>query len=480
MASKNISFSSIPGGIKKPGIYIEQDISQANRTLPSTARKMLIIAQRLAAGNIAELVPYQPFSEADVIAASGFGSMAHLMYRTAAKMNPNADITIITLADNGAGTAAAGTFTITGPATSAGSIRIYIGDQYVDVPIASGNSATDVAVAIKNAINLKTDLPVTSGNVAGVNTVTALHKGLCGNDIGLGYALTGAAGITCAIVAMSNGATNPVLQNALNVVAGTRYHVIVTPFNNQTDLGTLKTHISTLSGPLEKKFCRGIYAMTGALATATTLGGQVNYQRIDWVYVRDTAATQQQLISWQLAAGIAAGLIADPDPAGPVKNMDVSAIVSNPAIADRLTRQEQETVLAGGGGPIEVGPGEATRLVRLPTSYILDANNAPVFIDVHQIVGMDYVADAAISDISAKMPKKIIKEGSPTAKQILTNIVLDTAYKCQEAGVLTGVTDYKDQFLVEEDLQNVGQMDIMMPSPVVKGSYVVAVKQVLY
>ena len=63
---------------------------------------------------------------------------------------------------------------------------------------------------------------------------------------------------------------------------------------------------------------------------------------------------------------------------------------------------------------------------------------------------------------------------------MLKNIVLATAYKCQQLGVLTGVTSYKDQFLVEEDLTNVGQMNILMPSPVVDGLYVTAVKQVLY
>lgn len=479
MASKSVSFSQIPGGIKKPGIYIEQDTSLASHALPSTARKVLIIGQRLAAGTIAEKVPKQIFSEAEAATYFGAGSLAHLMARAAITRNPYIDLTVITLVDAVAGVAAAGMFTITGPATSAGTIRIWIGDQYVDAAIADDDTETAIAAAIVAAITAKADLPVTAGNVAGVVTVTAKNKGLCGNEIGLGYELTGAAGVACVIVAMAEGATNPALADALAPVYPTRFHIIVTPFNNQTDLGTLKTHIESVSNALEQRGAIGVYATTAALASATTLAGQVNSIRIAGAYVRYTASTQKKTPSFQIAALAAAGLSAIPDIAEPIKNMDMTG-VALPAIADRFSRTEQETCLAGGVSPVEVGPGEAMRLVRMPTTYTTDPNSQTVFVDIHKITGMDYVRDAAISDLSAKAPKKIIKEGSPTTVDILRNIVRDVAYRCQEAGVLTGVTSYKDQFLVEEDLQNVGQMNILMPSPVVEGLYVVAVKQILY
>src|SRR5574341_1455959 len=65
MASKDITFSPIPGSLKKPGTYMEQDTSLASRALPSTARRILIIGQRLATGTIAQAIPMQIFSEAD-------------------------------------------------------------------------------------------------------------------------------------------------------------------------------------------------------------------------------------------------------------------------------------------------------------------------------------------------------------------------------------------------------------------------------
>lgn len=570
-ASANISFDQVPAGIKKPGIYMEQDLSLASHALPSMARKVLVIGQRTGAriepeifqggtlddmtskgtytattvkkfrvkvsatgtpdmmqwsadngttwsvasgvtttdtalvsgvsvswaattghavddewrfnaypaASVAAETPTQIFSDGAAGTAFGQGSLAHLMARAAVQRNPYLDLTVVAL-DDAAGIAATGTITITETATAAGTIRVYVGDQYADATIALSDTPSAVAVKIANAIAAKSDMPVTATNAAGVVTFTAKNLGLCGNDIGLGYTLTSGIGTTATVVAMASGATNPTLQDALDAVYSTRYHLIVTPYNNQTDLATLKTHVEGVSNALEQRGTVGFYATTGTLAAADILAAQVNSQRITGSFVRYTAGTtQKQTPSWKVASIVAAGIAADPDVSNPVKNLAMT-YAATPTGADRLSRTEQETALASGVSPCEVGPGEALRLVRMPVTYTADANSQTVFLDVHKVFGMDYVRDAAISDLSAKAPKKIIREGSLTTIQILRNIVLDVAYRCQEAGVLTGVTSYKDQFIVEEDLANVGQMNILMPSPVVDGLYVVAVKQVLY
>jgi phage tail sheath gpL-like len=570
-ASANISFDQVPSGIKKPGIYMEQDLSLASRALPSMARKVLIIGQRTGArvepaiyqagtlddmvsagtytgtaarryrvkisatgtpdqmqwstdngatwsvasnvtttattlssgvtvswaastghalndewrfavypaGTTAQAVPTQVFSDNAASASFGVGSLAHLMVRAAMQRNPYIDLTVTALTD-AAGVAASGTVTITDAATGSGSLRLYIGDQYVDVAIVSGATATTVARDISNAVSAKSDLPVYADMAAGVVTLTAKNKGLAGNEIGLGYDLTPGITTAAVIVPMASGATNPTLQTALDSVFSTRYHLIATPYNNAADLATLKTHIETVANALEQRGAVGVYATTGTLAAATTLAGQVNSQRIAAAFVRYAAGTtQKQTPSWKLAAITAAGIAADPDVSNPIKNLAMT-YTATPAISDRLSRTEQESALTGGVSPIEVGPGESPRLVRMPVTYTLDQNSQAVFLDVHKIFGMDYVRDAALADISAKAPKKIIREGGTTTVSILRNIVLDVAYRCQQAGVLTGVSSYTEQFIVEEDLQNVGQINILMPSPVVDGLYVVAVKQILF
>ena len=51
MASANISFASIPSSIRKPGRYAEFNTALAVRTLPGNLQRVLVLAQRLAAGS---------------------------------------------------------------------------------------------------------------------------------------------------------------------------------------------------------------------------------------------------------------------------------------------------------------------------------------------------------------------------------------------------------------------------------------------
>ncbi len=570
-ASANITFDQVPAGIKKPGTYVEQDTSLASRALPSMAKKVLVIGQKLVArvereiwqggtlddvtsggtytattmkryrvkisttgtpdqmqysedngatwsvassvtttmslssgvtltfgattghaandewrfnawpaGTATAATTAQVFSDGGAATAYGMGSLAHLMAKAAMQRNPYLDLTAVSLDDSGSGVASSATLTVTNTATGAGALRFYVGDQYVDVAIASGATTTTVARDLANAIAAKGELPITATNTAAVLTLTAKNKGTTGNNIGLGYQITAGIGTTVAVSAMSGGATDPDIQDALDAVYSTRYNLIVSPYNNQTALGTLKTHVEKVSNAVEQRGTIGIYATTGTLSAATTLASQVNSIRIAGAYLRYMAGTtQKQTPSWMLASMSAAGIAADPDVSGPVKHLALAKAAA-PTGADRLSRTEQETLLAAGVSPIEVGPGETCRLVRMPLTYTLDSNGQTVFVDVHKMFGLDYVRDALIADISALAPRKIVREGTATTVNILENIALATAYKCQEAGVLTGVSSYKDQFIVEEDLTNVGQMNILMPSPVADGLYVTAVKQVLY
>lgn len=477
MASKNIQFKTIPDGIKVRGIYVEQDITLANHSLPSGARRIMVIGQRMSTGTILEKVAKQCFSGVEAATYWGNGSMLALMIDAVLKKNPYVEVWGCALNDNGAGVAATGTFTITGAATSAGSIRIYIGDQYVDAAIANLADVTAVALAMKTAINAKVSLPVTADNVAGLLTVTSKFKGLCANDIPLDAEILSGTGIACAVVQMASGATNPSVQGALDIIAGDRYHIIVSPFNNQTDLTTLKTHINTVSGWNNPRACIGVYATIAALADTTTLSGQVNSERIIGPYVRYTTATKRRAPAWIVASIVAADEAAR-KLSDPFIDRDLSNIAV-PDVANRFIYTEEQTLLTNGVGPITIGAGETPVIRRMPTTKCKDDNNQAMLMDIHKITAMDYCRDALIADLAAKAPKKI-KSTPPATIDVIKSIALDVAFRCQDAGILDDVADYKALFLVEKDLQNAGQINISMPSPVGDGAYVLAVKQVLY
>lgn len=472
MASKNISFDQIPSSIRKPGKYFEFNTKLAVRTLPNNKQRMLIVGQKLAAGTVAQKVATLIFSDKEAETYFGAGSMCHLMVRAAIKANAYLDLTVIALDDAGAGVAASGTVTFTGPATSAGALTLYIGNQKVVIAIAATDTATVIAAALVAQIAKQPDLPVTATSALGVVTLTAKNKGICGNNINLAYDLTGAAGVTAAIVAMANGATNPTLQDALTVAFAEKYDIVVTPYNNQTDLVTLRDHLNSVSGPLEQRPGVGCYGMNGALATATTLAGQVNGGRIINPYLRYTAATKRQSMPYEIACAMAAVMAFEEDPARPLNTLELKGLASAD-IADRLSRTEQETLFYNGVTPLEIGPGEKVQIVRAISTYIKDPQGIDdiSLLDITTIRTLDYVRKACRERISLRFPRE--KLSSKTPPKVKSEL-LDVLYKLEDLEIVEEVIANKDGLIVERDLQDPNRLNAKIPADVVNGLHVFA------
>ncbi len=135
--------------------------------------------------------------------------------------------------DDVAGTAATGTITITGTATAAGILTVYVGSKKnhkFDIAIAVGDLPLAVATAISAAINLDTKVPVIASFLAGVVTLVAVNSGTYGNTIGTAVEGT-VAGLSAAIVAMATGATDPTLTSVFDVVGNNRYQAVVWPYD---------------------------------------------------------------------------------------------------------------------------------------------------------------------------------------------------------------------------------------------------------
>ena len=335
MASENISFDNIPSSIRKPGKYFEFNTKLAVRTLPNNKQRMLIVGQRTSAGTVAEKIPTRVFSDKEAEVYFGAGSMCHLLARAAITANPYLDLTVIALDDASAGQPAVGTVTLGASASGSGVLTLYVGTHKVEIAIATSTAAAAVAAALEAELDKHPDLPVTASVDGAVVTLTAKNKGLCGNDIHLSYVLTNVSTLTVSISAMASGATNPTLADALAVVFGEKYDIIASPYNNQTDLTTLKTHLDSVSGPMEQRPGVGVYGMNAALSTVTTLTGQVNSGRILCAYHRYTAATLVQSMPYEIAAAFGAVMAWEEDPARPLNTLALTGIT--PAnIADRL------------------------------------------------------------------------------------------------------------------------------------------------
>jgi phage tail sheath gpL-like len=472
MASKNISFDNIPGSIRKPGKYFEFNTKLAVRTLPQNQQNALIIGQRTSAGTVLANVLTPIFSDKDAEVYFGVGSMLHLMARAAIKANPYMQLTAIALDDAGAGVAATGTVTISGPATAAGTLTLYVANQAITIAFASADAANTIAAALNTELAAHPDLPVTATVASAVVTLTARNKGLCGNDIGLGYAVTYNAGVGTTIVAMASGATNPTLTSALAAAFAYQYDIIIFPYNNQADLTTLKTHLDSVSGPMEQRPGVGVYGMNGALGTCTTLSAQINHGRTLCAYHRYTSSTVRKSMPYEIAAAMGAVMAWEEDPARPLNTLALTGIAPA-AINDRFSRTEQENLLYNGVTPLEVGPGETVQIVRAVSTYVKDANNiADVsLLDITTIRTLDYVRKACRERVALRFPRE--KLSSKTPPRVKSEL-LDVLLKLQDLEIVEEVEANKDGLIVERDLQDVNRLDARIPCDVVNGMHVFA------
>ncbi len=464
MASTNIAFDTLPSSIRKPGKYLEFNTKLAVRTLPSNAQNVLIMGTMNSTAKQKPLVPVEVFSDDEAAVLFGYGSIAHMMATAAIRANPYIRLSVIGLAEATSGVAASGKVTVSGTATSSGVLSLYIGTKVVQVAIAKGDTAAESASAL--AFAAFPSLPVTAAADTGVVTLTAKNKGALGNDIGFSAQST-ASSLTVAVTAMASGDVDPDPADALAAVYNAGHDVIITPYSAQDDLASLREHLDGVSHALEQRGAIGIYALTSTLSQSTTLAALINSGRISGALLPATKS-----FPWEVAAAYGAVMASEEDPARPLNTLALTGIAP-PAVEDRLGRMEQESALANGVTPLEVGPGEVVQIVRAISTYTLDAQGVEdvSLLDITTIRSLDYVRKAVRERIALRFPRE--KLSSRTADKVRSEII-DVLKKLEALEIVEEVDANLEGLIVERDEQDVDRLNAKIPTDVVNGLHVFA------
>lgn len=320
MASKNISFDEIPSSIRKPGKYFEFNTKLAVRTLPSNKQKVLLIGQKTPEGQYPALQPVEIFSDVQAGEYFGFGSMLHLMAKSAIYANPYLDLTCIALNDVTSSSKARAEFVFSGTAQRSGVIRIYIGAERIDLNVTKYDTAVVMANNLVSEINKKINLPCTADvDAQGQNKVvlTAKNAGVIAYEVNLEYE-SSIPGVSITINYWNGGGSDPDISPALSTVFAEHYHIIVTPYNYLMSLQLLRDYLDRVSSPYEQRGAIGIFALTDELSTATTLAGNINHGRMLCAYLRGTRS-----ISYELASAMAGVIASEEDPARPLNTLEL-------------------------------------------------------------------------------------------------------------------------------------------------------------
>ena len=485
----NISFNTIPANVRVPLFYAEMDNSQAGYF--SQSLRTLIIGQKLAAGIAVADTPILVSRSDDAKTQFGIGSMLARMHEIYRANDAAGEVWCLPLADNGAGAQASGTLTVTGPATEAGTLNLYIGAQRVQVAVASGDANTAIAAAINTAINADTTLPVTSTVLAGVVTATARHKGTLGNGIKLQLNYRGSAGgektpagVAVAIVAMSGGTTDPVLTTALAALGDSEYDFIIMPYTDSTSLDALKTLMNDTTG--RWAYNRQIYghvyaAKADTFANLVTLGTARNDQHAT-IAGYETSVPNT---AWDYAAAYGArnAVFIAADPARPTQTGELIGILPAPGSA-RFIMTERQTLLNSGIATSYVGGG-AVRVERAITTYQKNSFSIadPSYLDSETLHTLAYIIRRLRSVVTSKYARhKLANDGTRfgagqaiVTPSVVRGELLSLYADMEESGIVENAKAFAANLIVERNADDPNRLDVLLPPDLVNQLRIFAV-----
>jgi phage tail sheath gpL-like len=479
MSSPNISFTSIPSSIRKPGRYTEYNADLAVRGLPAPDNKVVIIGQPTSSGIATLYQPTRIFSAADANLYAGSGSNLALTAAAAFTANPNLELSICTTQDGT--TAATGSIAISGDSSSVGSIDLWIANNYFNVGVANGDTSTVIATAMLAAINEKTTtLPVTAARTAGTINLTARNLGSQGNQIAVAYKKNTVDAVTVTAVQPTGGGADPSIASALTACLPGKYNIYVVSNNDAVNLGLLKTHLNTISGPTEGRPAIGVYGYNGVQATIETLAGTtLNSNRLSVGYHKSTRTTQRgHSLDYEIAGAYAAVIASEEDPARPLNTLPLVGIAPA-AIEDRFSRTQVESLLDNGVTPLEVSNGEQVMITRSVTNYITNSTGTvdPAYLDITTIRTLDYLRLAWETRMALRFPRAKLSSRTPNMVRAQT---LDVLRQLEALEIIDRVEENKNGIIVEFDSVDANRLNVLIPADVVNGLHIIASQIVLY
>lgn len=476
-----VSFSGIPSDLRVPLFYAEVDNSMANSG--ATTLRRLIVGQvndGAVHEEIGRLVLVSRTSEA--IAIGGAGSILAAMHKRHRQVDSFGEVWCLPLKVE-TGTAASGTVTVTGAASEAGLLNLYIGGQRVRATVAKDADATAAAAALAAAINAATDLPVTASAAAGVVTLTAKFKGDLGNDIRLRMNRLGRAqgeqtpaGLTVALVAMAGGVGSPDMAAALAALGDEPFEFITQPWTDTATLDAWKEVMNDSAGrwSWSKQIYGHVYtAKRGTLGELVTAGRLRNDQHMT-LHGFEAGVPQP---CWEVAASYAArtAVFISADVARPTQTGELVGI--EPADpSDRFMLTERQSLLQSGVATAYY-EGGAYRIERAVTTYQKNAYGQAddSYLDSEPLHQSAHVLRRLKAVITSKYGRhKLASDGTNigdgggiVTPKVIRGELVGTYRALERDGIVENTELFKQHLIVERDPNNPNRLNVLFPPDLV-------------
>lgn len=483
-----ISFNDIPADVYVPGVYVEIDparVGQPTTTRPHTA---LIVGYRLSAGTVAENIPKLVTRNSDAEGFFGVGSQVAEMVKAFRNVNPRTALYAMGV-DEASGTAATGTFAISGTATEGGDFIAYIAGKRFSVGVASGDTANTVGGNVASAINADSTLPVTAANVSGTVTFTAKWDGPEGNDIDIQINFSDQdklpAGITNVTTAMASGATSPSVAGAITAMAGKQYDTIITGIADSTNIGRYEVELDARWDAMINMDGHLYLAYVDTATNSQTFTSQSASPVRNSKHVSIVCPGPTPTPPWIVAANAAAQDAGENDPARPLRTLPLPDVVA-PKPDDQFTFNDRNNLLQNGGSTTFIDAAGNVLIEQIVTGYQKDS-----FGNVDRTFRLNRTKRTAswlrwawIVRVESKYARhKLADDGNKfgagqaiVTPSVMRGEAIGFAEAMIEIGLIENLEQFKTDLLVERD-SDPNRLNVLMPPDFVNQLAVIATKQ---
>jgi phage tail sheath gpL-like len=435
-----------------PGNYLQIDFAQGEAAGSGSPIEVLLMGNKLAAGTATDdTVVYGPDSpvqlqtEQNAIDLFGTGSELHRMFKSFTKVNRDVTLRAIAVAES-AGAQATGIVEFVGTATAAGSAKLLVYEEVVEIAISPLDTATVSAAALVTAINQKTHWGITAANSLGVVTLTARQKGTRGNDIRFMPQITPNIGQTVPTAIdrpMSGGTVADSNTAALATINNQKYYYIVSAAGDATQLDALSDQIGLQAAPTTGIRQRCIAGSIDTISNTNTIATGRNAARAEIVWAEKNPWPPAELAANQ--AAVITLFETKPNPRTNFAGFGNDAItqpfwlVPRPRLDSAIpSRTNIKSALNNGVSPIGVNPNGSTYLVnRITTRSLNGSNNDYRIRDAHKVTICDFFGDDLLAKTSANFSGKRIADDPPEgAKPPGPDVVTPARYRSCVFGLL--------------------------------------------
>lgn len=475
----SISFNLIPNLLLTPGAYIEYDSSRAVQGLAALPNRVLLIGNRTSGGSVAEAVLVQITRASDGQAMFGANSQLSRMVEKFKGASKFTEVWAVALDD--AGTAATKTLTVSGTATSTGTLYVWIHGERIPVEIASGDDQDAAATKIGDAITAHAatkNLLFTETVVDEVVTLTATQQGAFTQDLDvrMNYEISAIerdalpAGISVVVADGVSGASNPDVTTALAVTGGLWFTKIVLGYSDSTNVAATEAYLEDKFGPLEQEDGMLYVGKNGAYSALTTYGGGRNSKLSSVMHVGGVAGNSPTP-EFEMAAVVAAVDSNEPDPARPRQTLHLPGVLP-PARDDLFDQSERNLLLQNGISTFTVDQSGKVYIERLITTYQTNAAGVAdtTFLNVntlHTLMALRYTLRVRIT---TKYPRhKLADDGTNygpgqaiVTPQIIKAEVLGIFGEWELNGWVEDFEQFSEELVVARNTSDADRVDVLL------------------